>query len=73
MVLEFTSPATRRWRRRFLGEVAHILNALFTALANRGNPYACVIAAVLEVAGQRVQAVAIPPRADWTTPGPSPR
>ena len=61
VVLEFASTQPPAVAREFLGEVAHILNALFTALANRGNPYACVIAAVLEVAGQRVQAVAITP------------
>ena len=50
-VLEFASTQPSAVAREFLGEMAHILNALFTALANKGNPYACVIAAVLEVAG----------------------
>ncbi|QIL42944.1 nitrate reductase molybdenum cofactor assembly chaperone [Acidovorax sp. HDW3] len=71
-VLEFASTQPSAVAREFLGEMAHILNALFTALANKGNPYACVIAAVLEVAGQRVQAVAITPEPDmdeaWAEP-----
>ncbi|ASI69329.1 nitrate reductase molybdenum cofactor assembly chaperone [Diaphorobacter nitroreducens] len=61
VVLEFASTQPPAVAREFLGEMAHILNALFTALTSKGNPYACVIAAVLEVAGQRVQAVAIVP------------
>ena len=61
VVLEFASTQPPEVARSFLGEMAHILNALFTALTSKGNPYACVIAAVLEVAGQRVQAVAIAP------------
>ena len=61
VVLEFASTQPPAVAREFLGEMAHILNALFTALADRGNPYASVIAAVLEVTGQRVQAVAIAP------------
>lgn len=61
VVLEFASTQPPAVAQEFLGEMAHILNALFTALADRANPYASVIAAVLEVAGQRVQAVAIAP------------
>ena len=33
--------------------------AIFSALLQRGSPYAAVVAAVLELSGQRVQAVAI--------------
>ncbi|MNW05380.1 hypothetical protein D3C71_2016180 [compost metagenome] len=47
--------------REFLGEMAHILNALFSALVAKGSPYASVVAAVLEVSGQRVQSVALTP------------
>ncbi|MGD9775017.1 nitrate reductase molybdenum cofactor assembly chaperone [Diaphorobacter sp.] len=61
VVLEFASTQPPAVAREFLGEMAHILNALFTALSGRGNGYASVIAAVLEVAGQRVQAVALAP------------
>lgn len=72
VVLEFASTQPPAVVREFLGEMTHILNALFTALSNRGNPYACLIAAVLEVAGQRVQAVAVTPEPDmdeaWAEP-----
>jgi nitrate reductase delta subunit len=39
--------------------MAHILVAVFSALRERGSPYACVVAAVLELAGERVQAVPV--------------
>lgn len=61
VVLEFASTQPPAIAQEFLGEMAHILNALFTALLERGNPYASVIAAVLEAAGQRAQAVPLAP------------
>jgi nitrate reductase delta subunit len=60
VVLEFASTQPPALARAFLGEVAHILNAIFSALLKRESPYAAVIAAVLELAGQKAQAVAIP-------------
>jgi nitrate reductase delta subunit len=39
--------------------MAHILNAIFSALLKRESPYAVVVAAVLELAGHKAQAVAI--------------
>ena len=72
VVLEFASTQPPEVAREFLGEMAHILNAVFTALTERGNPYACVIAAVLEAAGHKVQAVTITPEPDmdeaWAEP-----
>ena len=61
VVLEFASTQPPAVAREFLGEMAHILNALFNTLAVRHSPYASVVAAVLEVSGQKVQAVSIPP------------
>jgi len=61
VVLEFASTQPPEVAREFLGEMAHILNALFSALVVRNSPYASVIAAVLEVSGQRVQSVALTP------------
>jgi len=61
VVLEFASTQPVEVAREFLGEMAHILNALFSALVARNSPYASVIAAVLEVSGQRVQSVALTP------------
>lgn len=72
VVLEFASTQPAAVAREFLGEMAHVLNALFTALQERGNPYASVIAAVLEAAGHRAQAVDIAPEPDmdeaWAEP-----
>jgi len=60
VVLEFASTQPDKVAREFLGEMAHILTAIFSALLERGSPYASVIAAVLELAGHRVQAVPVP-------------
>lgn len=72
VVLEFASTQPAQVAREFLSEMAHILNAMFTALVERDNPYASVIAAVLESAGQRAQAVAIAPEPEmdelWEEP-----
>ena len=59
VVLEFASTQPTALAREFLGEMAHILNALFSALRERQSPYASVIAAVLELAGQEAQAVPV--------------
>ena len=59
VVLEFASTQPPALAKAFLGEMAHILNAIFSALLKRESPYAAVIAAVLELAGQKAQAVAI--------------
>lgn len=59
VVLEFASTQPPRLACEFLGEMAHVLTAIFSALLQRGSPYAAVLAAVLELAGQKVQAVPI--------------
>jgi nitrate reductase delta subunit len=56
-VLEFASTQPSALAKAFLSEVAHILNAIFSALLKRESPYASVVAAVLELAGQKAQAV----------------
>jgi nitrate reductase delta subunit len=58
-VLEFASSLAPREARGFLGEFAHILNALFNALAQRDSAYASVLGALLELAGETAQAVKI--------------
>ena len=72
VVLEFASTQPAQVARDFLGEMAHILNALFTALQAKASPYASVVAAVLEAAGEKAQAVAIAPEPDmddaWAEP-----
>jgi len=59
VVLEFASTQPPALARSFLGEMAHILNAIFSALLKRNSPYAAAVAAVLELAGQHAQAVPI--------------
>ncbi len=56
-VLEFVSTQPPREARAFLGEMAHIFNALFSALQERASPYASVLGALLELAGEKAQAV----------------
>ncbi len=57
VVLEFVSTQPPREARAFLGEMAHIFNALFSALQERASPYASVLGALLELAGEQAQAV----------------
>ncbi|WP_416560991.1 nitrate reductase molybdenum cofactor assembly chaperone [Limnohabitans sp. yimb22184] len=59
VVLEFASTQTPEVAKAFLGEMAHILNAIFSALLKRESPYAVVLAAVLELAGHKAQAAQI--------------
>ncbi len=70
--LQFNADELPDHLKEFLGEMAHILNALFSALVARNSPYASVIAAVLEVSGQRVQSVALTPEPEmdevWAEP-----
>ena len=56
-VLEFVSTQPPREARAFLGETAHILNAVFGALQQRRSAYAGVLGALLELAGETAQAV----------------
>ena len=58
-VLEFVSTQPPREARAFLGEMAHIFNAIFGALQQRESPYASVLGALLELAGEAAQAVKI--------------
>ena len=71
-VLEFVSTQPPVEARSFLGEMAHIFNAIFSALQQRESAYASVLGALLELAGEKAQAVALaaePPRDDsWAEP-----
>ena len=58
-VLEFVSTQPPREARAFLGEMAHIFNAIFGALQQRGSAYASVLGTLLELAGERAQPVAM--------------
>ena len=57
VILEFASTQPPAAAREFLGEMAHILKAIFSALRKRDSSYASLVAAVLELAGQKVEAV----------------
>ena len=57
VVLEFVSTQPLREARAFLGEMVHILNALFNALQQRQSRYAKVLGALLELAGERARSV----------------
>lgn len=60
VVLEFVSTQPPREARSFLGEMTHIFNAVFSALQRHSSPYASVLGALLELAGEKAQAVSIP-------------
>ncbi|MFN4115983.1 MAG: nitrate reductase molybdenum cofactor assembly chaperone [Inhella sp.] len=72
VVLEFASTQPPREARAFLAEIAHIVRAIFSALLRRHSPYASVLAAVLELAGERAESVEIPPEPEldeaWAEP-----
>jgi len=71
-VLEFVSTQPPREARAFLAEMAHIFNAIFGALQQRESPYASVLGALLELAGEKAQPIAPaaePPLDEsWTEP-----
>ena len=56
-VLEFVSTQPPREARAFLAEMAHIFNAIFSALQQRGSAYASVLGALLDLAGEKAQPV----------------
>lgn len=72
VVLEFASTQPPREAREFLAEIAHIFNAIFAALQQRHSAYASVLGALLELAGEKAQAVTIaaeePIDAVWEEP-----
>jgi nitrate reductase delta subunit len=59
-VLEFASTQPPREARAFLGEIAHLVNALFGALLERGSRYASVMGALLDMAGEKARPVELP-------------
>jgi len=72
VVLEFASTQPPAVAREFLGEMAHILQAVFSALRKRESSYAAIVAAVLELAGHRPERVDVPDDepldASWAEP-----
>ncbi len=60
VVLEYASTQPPAQAAEFLSEISHILQVIFSALLRRGSPYASVVAAVLDLAGEKAQAVKLP-------------
>ena len=59
VVLEFVSTQPPKEARAFLGEMAHIFNAIFNALQLRNSPYASVLGALLELSGEKAHPVKV--------------
>jgi nitrate reductase delta subunit len=59
VVLEFVSTQPPKEARAFLGEMAHIFNAIFNALQQRQSAYAAVLGALLELSGESAHAVKV--------------
>jgi nitrate reductase delta subunit len=72
VVLQFASTQPSTEARQFLGEIAHIIRLIFSALVRRESPYASVAGALLELAGERAEAVSLPEEQDldeaWAEP-----
>lgn len=60
VVLEYASTQPPAQAAAFLRELAHILQVIFSALLKRQSPYASAVAAVLDLAGEKAQAVKLP-------------
>jgi nitrate reductase delta subunit len=61
VVLEFVSTQPPAEARAFLGEMAHIFNAIFNALQQRSSAYASVLGALLELSGEKAHPVKLIP------------
>jgi nitrate reductase delta subunit len=61
VLLEFASTQPPAQAREFLGEIAHIVRNIFSALQVKQSPYASALAAVLELAGEKADTVALAP------------
>jgi nitrate reductase delta subunit len=72
VVLQYASTQPPAQARAFLGEIAHILRAIFSALQARGATHAVLLAALLDLAGEAAQAVEVAAEPDldtsWTEP-----
>lgn len=61
VVLQYVSTQPAAQARAFLGEITHILQTIFSALLRREAAHACLLAALLELAGEKAQTVTVPP------------
>jgi nitrate reductase delta subunit len=60
VLLEYASTQPPESAKALLGEVAHILRNVYSALTRRQSAYASVLAALLDIAGEPVRAVELP-------------
>lgn len=60
VLLEYASTQPAASAKNLLGEIAHILRNVFSALTRRQSAYASVLAALLDLAGEPVRAVELP-------------
>jgi nitrate reductase delta subunit len=71
-VLEFVSTQPQAEAKAFLGEIAHLLKGIFGALRKRDSAYASLLGALLEMAGQKAEAVEPAPEPEldesWAEP-----
>jgi nitrate reductase molybdenum cofactor assembly chaperone NarJ/NarW len=61
VALEFASMLPPDDARAFLAEMGHILNAIHAALVQRQSAYAAAAGALLELAGEKVRPLQLPP------------
>ncbi len=59
VLLEFASTQPPKEARAFLSEMAHIFNTIFSAFQQRHSPYASVLGALIELSGEKAQAVKV--------------
>jgi nitrate reductase delta subunit len=57
IILEFASTLQLDQAKQFVGEMAHILNAVYSTLVARNNRYAWLIAAAIEFSGENFKVV----------------
>ena len=57
IILEFASTLPLDQAKQFVGEMAHILNAVYSTLVARNNRYALLIAAAIEFSGEKFKVV----------------
>ena len=72
VVLQYASTQPAPQARDFLREIAHVLQAIFSALLRRESAYASILAALLDLAGEPAQAVTLQDEPDldetWAEP-----
>lgn len=57
VILEFASILSLEQAKQFIGEMAHILNAIYSTLVSRNNRYAWLIASAIEFSGEKFKII----------------